>query len=83
MRISFNFRQGGTATMVNNTFVSYSPTTFDIGCWDDSCSRSSLTFKNNLVLGVDNPTTYSLGGKPGGPGLFYAEKPIGHWDRGA
>ena len=79
--ISFNFRQGGTVLMVNNTFLNYSQTTFDIGCWDESCSRSVLAFRNNLVLGMENPATFKLGGKPGGPGGFYMDKPIGHIDR--
>ncbi len=79
--ISFNLHQGARAVLDNNTIVSYSPTTFDIGCWDDSCSRSTIVFRNNLVKGVDNPATYGLGGKSGGPGNFYAEKPIGNWQR--
>lgn len=79
--VPFNFRQGGTALIANNTFVTYAPTTFDIGCWDDSCSNSTLTFKNNIVLAYDNPHTYNLGGKPDGPGGFYYQKPIGHVNR--
>ncbi|MBB5339848.1 hypothetical protein [Tunturiibacter gelidoferens] len=76
--LPFDFRQGGTVLFANNTIVSYAPTTFDIDCWDPSCSDSTLTFKNNIVLGYDNPKTYSLGGKPEGPGGFYFQKPIGH-----
>jgi Putative Ig domain len=76
--ISFNFRQGGTALFANNTVVSYAPTTFDIACWDSSCATSALTFENNLVLGYDNPATYSGGGQPGGPGGFYYQEPIGN-----
>lgn len=76
--ISFDFRQGGTALLANNTIVTYAPTTFDVNCWDASCSNSTLTLKNNIVLGYDNPGAYNLGGKPGGPGGFYSEKPIGH-----
>ena len=77
--LSFNFRQGGTALIANNTIVTYAPTSFDIGCWDDGgCSASTLTFKNNIVLGYDNPGTYNLGGKPGGPGGFYYQKKIGN-----
>lgn len=68
--ISFNFRQGGTAVMANNTFVSYAPATFDIQCVDESCSQSSLVFENNIVRGYDNPSTYDLGGQAGGPGGF-------------
>jgi len=75
--VSFNFKQGGTALFSNNTFVSYSPTTFDVGCWEEKCSNSTLIFENNIVLGYDNPKTYSLGGKEGGPGGFYYDKPIG------
>jgi len=79
--VPFNFRQGGNTLIANNTFVTYAPTTFDIGCSDESCSESTLTFKNNVVLAYDNPGTYSLGGKPGGPGGFYSEKKIGHVNR--
>lgn len=75
--ISFNFRQGGTALLLNNTIVSYAPTTFDIDCWDPSCSNSTLVLKNNIVRGYDNPGTYSLGGRGGGPGGIYFQKPIG------
>ena len=74
--LSFNFRQNGTLLMANNTIVSYSPTTFDIACSDPSCSSSTFTFKNNIVLGYDNPHTYNLGGKPGGPGGFYYQTPV-------
>ena len=75
--VSFNFRQGGTALLANNTIVSYAPTTFDIDCWDGSCSNSVLTFKNNVVRGLDNPSTYNMGGRAGGPGGFFFQKPIG------
>ncbi len=75
--ISFNFRQGGAVFFANNTIVSYSPTTFDIDCWDPSCSNSVLTFKNNIVRGIDNSATYSLGGRPSGPGGLFFQKPIG------
>jgi hypothetical protein len=76
--LSFNFRQGGTALIANNTIVTYSPTTVDIGCWDQACSASTLTFKNNLILGLDNPATYKLGGQQGGPAGIYYQKPLGH-----
>jgi hypothetical protein len=33
---------------------------------------------NNIILGYDNHNTYNLGGKPGGPGDFYFQQPIGH-----
>lgn len=76
--VPFNFRQGGRVLFANNTIVTYAPTTFDIGCWDKSCSDSTLTFMNNIVLGYDQPKTYNLGGKPGGPGGLYFQQPIGH-----
>ena len=75
--IPFNLRQGATATITNNTIITYTPVTFDFHCWDSSCSASTLTASNNIVLGYDNPATYNLGGKPGGPGLFYFQEPIG------
>ena len=76
--ISFNFKQGGTALFANNTIVSYAPTTFDIDCWDTSCSSSTFTFENNLVLGYDNSSTYNMGGQVGGPGGFYYQHSIGN-----
>lgn len=76
--ISFNFRQGGTAIFDNNTIVSYAPTTFDIACVDKSCSNSTLVLRNNIIMGISNPGTYSLGGKSGGPGGLYFQQAIGH-----
>jgi hypothetical protein len=77
--VSFNFRQGGSVTMTNNTLITYAPTSYDIQCWDTpgaglpgdantGCGGASLTFKNNITRGYDNPATYRLGGRPGGPG---------------
>ena len=59
--MSFNFRQSGTALLANNTIVGYQPTSFDISCWDTSCSASTLNFENNITIGYDNPTTYNNG----------------------
>jgi hypothetical protein len=75
--VPFDFRQGGTLLFANNTIVTYAPTTFDIACWDASCSTSTLNFFDNIVVGYDNPVTYSNGGQAGGPGLFYFQSPIG------
>ncbi|MDR3744583.1 MAG: putative Ig domain-containing protein [Acidobacteriaceae bacterium] len=75
--VSFNFRQGGTALIANNTVVGYESTSFDTACWDTSCSNSVLTFQNNLTLGYDNPLTYSIGGQAGGIGGLYFQEPIG------
>jgi hypothetical protein len=79
--LSFNFRQNGTALLANNTIVSYAPTTFDINCWDTSCSSSTLTLENNILRGYDNPATYKLGGEQGGPAGFYFDKPLGSFVR--
>jgi hypothetical protein len=77
--LSFNLRQGGTALFENNTIVSYSPTIFDIDCWEDhGCSASTLTLKNNIIFGYENPATFNLGGKPGGPGGLFFQHPIGN-----
>ena len=77
--LSFNFRNGGTALLANNTIVTYAPTTLDINCWDASttgCPTALLTFKNNIVRGYDNPLTYNMGGQSGGPGFFYYAAPV-------
>ncbi len=76
--LSFNFRQGGTALLANNTIVSYAPITADINCWASICSQSTLTFENNILRGYDNPGTYKLGGEAGGPSGLYFGKPIGN-----
>jgi hypothetical protein len=76
-----NFLQGGNTLFANNTIVNYAPSTVDIACSDSSCSNSTLAFKNNILYGYDNPATYALGGKPGGPGGIYAEKPVGNFVR--
>jgi Putative Ig domain len=86
--LPIDFRQGGTALIANNTFITYAPTTIDTQCWDApgagspgdtgaGCANSSLTFENNIVIGYDNPTTYNEGGQQGGPGMFYSRDPIG------
>jgi hypothetical protein len=78
--IALGFRNGGTVLMANNTIVTYSPTTFDVECADadaGGCPASTFTFKNNIVLGYDNPATYNLGGHAGGPGGFYFAHPVG------
>ncbi len=68
--ISFNFVQGETALLANNTIVSYAPSTFDFQCGAASCSTASMTLTNNIIVGYDNPATYPLGGQTGGPGLY-------------
>ncbi len=76
--LRFNFLNGNTALVANNTIVSYSPTTYDIACSDPACPNTTLTFRNNISIGYDNPTTYNMGGQNGGPGDFFFQEPIGH-----
>jgi hypothetical protein len=84
--MAFGFRDGGSTTMENNTFVSYAPTTFDASCSgtypqlenQGTCNNSTFTFENNITYGIDNPDTYNDGGQVGGPGGFYYGTPIGH-----
>jgi hypothetical protein len=81
--LPFDFRQNSTITIANNTVVSYSPTIFDISCWDspgqggnnNGCGGATLNFFDNIVIGYDNPATYNLGGLQGGPGLWYYQEP--------
>jgi Putative Ig domain len=80
--LPFDFRQASKVTIANNTIVSYSPTIFDISCWDapgqggnnNGCGSAVLNFYDNIVIGYDNPATYSLGGQQGGPGLWYFQE---------
>jgi len=61
----------GTLLMENNTIVSYAPTIIDVECAAAGCGGSTFTFENNIVIGYDNPATYTYGGKAGGPAAFY------------
>jgi len=81
--LPFDFRQNSTITIANNTIVTYSPTIFDISCWDapgvqgannNGCGGATLNFHDNIVVGYDNPATYSLGGQSGGPGAWYYQE---------
>jgi Putative Ig domain len=81
--LPFDFRQNSKFTIANNTIVTYSPTVFDISCWDspgqggnnNGCGSAVLNFYDNIVIGYDNPATYNLGGLQGGPGLWYFQEP--------
>ncbi len=80
--LPFDFRQNSKFTIANNTIVTYSPTIFDISCWDApgqggnnaGCGGAVLNFYDNIVVGYDNPATYPLGGQQGGPGLWYFQE---------
>ena len=61
----------GTLLMANNTIVSYAPTIIDVECAAVGCGGSTFTFENNIVIGYDNPATYTYGGKAGGPAALY------------
>jgi hypothetical protein len=79
----FDFRQNSNFTISNNTIVTYSPTIFDISCWDspgqggnnNGCGGAVLNFHDNIIVGYDNPATYNLGGQQGGPGAWYFQEP--------
>src|SRR5271170_723106 len=82
--LPFDFRQNSTITIANNTIVTYSPTIFDISCWDapgvqgannNGCGGATLNFYDNIVVGYDNPATYNLGAQQGGPGVWYFQEP--------
>ncbi|MBB5339847.1 beta strand repeat-containing protein [Tunturiibacter gelidoferens] len=82
--LPFDFRQNSTITIANNTIVTYSPTIFDISCWDapgvqgangNGCGGATLNFHDNIIVGYDNPATYNLGGQQGGPGAWYFQEP--------
>jgi hypothetical protein len=79
--IPIGFRQGGSVLIGNNTVITYAPTTFDIACWDTSCTTSTLNVFNNIIVGYDNPALYNSGGQVGGPGLFYFQNSIGIFNR--
>ena len=76
--ITFSLGNNGNTLIDHNTVVSYAPTIFDIECGPAGCTNSTVTIRNNIVLGYDNPATYPAGGKPGGPAGFYMEHPIGN-----
>jgi len=72
--MSWNYFDGATLLMANNTMVSYSPGYFVIGCNTASgCSHVVTTFQNNILLGYDNPTTYNQGAQAGGPAVYYCQ----------
>jgi Putative Ig domain len=78
----FDFRQNSNYTISNNTVVTYAPTIFDISCWDapgqggnnNGCGGATLNFRDNIVVGYDNPATYPLGSQQGGPGAWYFQE---------
>lgn len=72
--LSWNYRNGQTLLFANNTIVGYGPGLAVIGCSTvGGCNTVTWTVKNNLVMGYDNPGTYSLGGQAGGPSGFYCQ----------
>ena len=68
--VGFGIHNGAQVTFANNTLVGYAPTLFDPACTDATCESTVFTFSHNIVRGYDDPQTYGIGGKGGGPGLF-------------
>ncbi len=70
----------GSDTFVNNTYVGYGATAYDLFCEDgyDSCLTSKSTFRNNLNVALTKPSYADQL-----PGLFYDEisamPPNGGW----
>jgi hypothetical protein len=66
--IALNFSQGTHMTLDHDTIITSAPVTLDIACVDaTSCSNSSLTFKNSIVLGYSDPAySYNGHGAPAG-----------------
>lgn len=64
--------EGSTVNIVNNSFVTYQPTTFDLNCRrPGTCGNTPYNFTNNVFLGF-TPTYTVSPFKPGEPpGLFY------------
>jgi hypothetical protein len=73
--ITFSLGNSGSTLIDHNTVISYAPTVFDVECGASGCANSTLTISNNIVLGYDNPATYT-GPSPGGPGaIFFSAVP--------
>ena len=83
----FGVYNGNNVTFSHNTLIGYAPTLIDPACTDTTCVNAIVTFSNNIVRGYDNPATYNLGGRNGGPGLFCGYQcdnttvPLGHFNR--
>ena len=56
----------GTYTIINNSFVGYGTTTYDLSCNQGAtCNTSNIIFDNNLHIGYASPIDGKL------PGIFY------------
>ncbi len=55
-QIAMGVNNAGTYVFKNNSFATYSATSFDVECGDHSgsCSTSTITFENNLMVGYSN-----------------------------
>ena len=76
--LPFNFRQAEQPSSQTTPSSLTHPPPSIIDCWDPSCSNSTLTFMNNIVLGYDNPKPTAWEESPAAPADFYFQKPIGH-----
>lgn len=72
---SFNFADGGTALIANNTTIGYSSVLYDIQCNDPKgCAAATLTLRNNLHLGYADKAVSATYGGHDRPAPFYLEK---------
>jgi hypothetical protein len=63
--IAFNVTDGGNYVFQNNSYAGYGTTSYDINC-SGGCSKASITYQNNLMIGYKSPIDGKL------PAIFYA-----------
>jgi hypothetical protein len=63
---------GATVNFVNNSIVTYQPTTFDLACKNaNGCGNTPYNFTNNLFLGYTPSRTVSAISSGEAPALYY------------
>ncbi len=67
--IAFAVQDGGTYRLLNNSYVGYGTTTYDMSCGAGArCSTANVVFENNLHIGYKDPASGQL------PAVFYADE---------
>ena len=65
---------GSTVNLINNTFVTYQPTMFDLNCnTPGACGSTPYKFTNNLILGYTPSRTINPTGSGEAPALYYRD----------